>query len=1211
MKKILLMIVPLMALIGCSYDDTDIQKRLDDLDGQLTELQALVKALNSDVTTLKELVAGKRFISDVQPGEEGGYVITLVTAAGETSTITISDGEDGTSSVIGVKQDSDGIYYWTLNGDFILDNGKKLPVSGATPEFKIENSHWLVSYDNGVTWTDCGQAQTDQNLFKSVATSEDGKLVYLTLADGTVLTFELYVQFGIAFDTTSATIRVGETKEIPFTLTGADGKTDIQTLADGAWKAEVKRTDNEGGTIAVTAPGDSSTGKVIVLVSDGDAKTLMRTLTFVSGVLNVSTSSKEATAAGGPVTVDVETNLDYTVAIPEAAKSWITQVETRGGEIRTETLTFNVAANTETQSRSAGIELIAGETVIETILIYQEAYYDPAHMVLKVEAKEYSNAQYTNKVSLPLSGVVDVTVNWGDGQSEQIAATIATMATMPAHVYEKPGIYTVTVGGSAEKLNGRLINKTIAPAILEVMQWGKLGATSLECMFYDNTSLKSVPLPEEDAFANVTTAEDMFSGCTALKSVPAELLASAPEITTIDGMFYKCTALESIPENLFEKNTKVTEAGKLFSGCKSLREIPAGLLASMPEVTNLESIFNGCTELTEIPENLFKNQTQVTGMVSAFSGCTALKTLPAELFKNMKKVSNIASLFKGCANLESIPEGLLDSFTEVVNMTSLFSGCKMLGDLPDDIFKNMGKAKSGGYLYEGCIGMTKFPSLKNCVSLEVVPALWKDCTQLVEAPADYFPESVKNGISAAYIFSGCTALKTVPQGLFKDFESVTTISQMFLNCTSLESLPADIFDGMKKINSAGAAFSGCTAFTGESPYTMVQDGDQQVKVHLYERTNYPDIFGAKIFTSASSYKNTFKGCTQMADYADIPIAWGGISDGTKAKPTLKLTAAPTEGKEYYQLTGIVKSTEMKSGKVLCTTKALLPELIEQMETLEKVMNRYGNPISSAAVTEANSETGATFYFSVDADTEYVFLASGTNAHGTTIEQTEVKIPAVPAGDADYERYIGTWTVTTTSSEINKQPQTYTVEITPYRTNESFKVKGWGITTLGDDYPFLLKYNEDGNVTIPTFDPQGMYGLTAYVYLRYHFNDPTQTPPYPIYTTTQELITGNYDAASNSVRFEGQKFTYNGTEYTVCGVEYAIYSSGQYVVWPDLFKAGYTLQDYAIGPYTMTKNSSAVSQTGVKADADTGIAPLAGTDMPKAATPTGVQRLIRK
>ena len=136
MKKILLMIVPLMALIGCSYDDTDIQKRLDDLDGQLTELQALVKALNSDVTTLKELVAGKRFISDVQPGEDGGYVITLVTAAGETSTITISDGKDGTSSVIGVKQDSDGVYYWTLSST----TAKNFPYRASPPNSRSKTA---------------------------------------------------------------------------------------------------------------------------------------------------------------------------------------------------------------------------------------------------------------------------------------------------------------------------------------------------------------------------------------------------------------------------------------------------------------------------------------------------------------------------------------------------------------------------------------------------------------------------------------------------------------------------------------------------------------------------------------------------------------------------------------------------------------------------------------------------------------------------------------------------------------------------------------------------------------------------------------------------------------------------------------------------------------------------------------------------------------
>lgn len=106
--------------------------------------------------------------------------------------------------------------------------------------------------------------------------------------------------------------------------------------------------------------------------------------------------------------------------------------------------------------------------MIETILIYQEAYYDPAQMVLKVEAKEYSSSAYNNKVYLPLYGAVDVTVNWGDGQSEPVAATISTAAAMVNHTYAESGIYYVTISGTTEKLSGRLTNKTVAPAILEV-----------------------------------------------------------------------------------------------------------------------------------------------------------------------------------------------------------------------------------------------------------------------------------------------------------------------------------------------------------------------------------------------------------------------------------------------------------------------------------------------------------------------------------------------------------------------------------------------------------------------------------------------------------------------------------------------------------------------------------------------------------------------
>mgnify|MGYP000775136386 FL=1 len=154
-----------------------------------------------------------------------------------------------------------------------------------------------------------------------------------------------------------------------------------------------------------------------------------------------------------------------------------------------------------------------GEDSVKPFLIYQEAYYDPAQMVLKVEAKEYSSSAYNNKVYLPLYGAVDVTVNWGDGQSEPVAATISTAAAMVNHTYAESGIYYVTISGTTEKLSGRLTNKTVAPAILEVRQWGKLGMTTLDYAFA-NTSLVTVPQPEEDAFAAVTSVENMFSGCT-------------------------------------------------------------------------------------------------------------------------------------------------------------------------------------------------------------------------------------------------------------------------------------------------------------------------------------------------------------------------------------------------------------------------------------------------------------------------------------------------------------------------------------------------------------------------------------------------------------------------------------------------------------------------------------------------------------------------
>lgn len=84
------------------------------------------------------------------------------------------DGQDGKTPIIGAEKDTDGVYYWTVDGEWLTDSeGNKIKAQGSTsqegtdgedgkdgitPQLKIENGKWYVSYDEGNTWTELGQA---------------------------------------------------------------------------------------------------------------------------------------------------------------------------------------------------------------------------------------------------------------------------------------------------------------------------------------------------------------------------------------------------------------------------------------------------------------------------------------------------------------------------------------------------------------------------------------------------------------------------------------------------------------------------------------------------------------------------------------------------------------------------------------------------------------------------------------------------------------------------------------------------------------------------------------------------------------------------------------------------------------------------------------------------------------------------------------------
>ena len=181
-------------------------------------------------------------------GEIIGYTITF---AKSNSIITIyngtdgkdgvdgfngEDGKDGVTPTIGVKQDTDGVYYWTLNGNWLTDDkGNKIKAEGTdgkdgadgsggedgtngkdgvTPKLEIRESYWWISYDNGTNWTQLGKATVEDgingnSIFKSV--TQDDNNVYFTLENDSVITIPKSdnSKFAIAFDTTDIAILNG------------------------------------------------------------------------------------------------------------------------------------------------------------------------------------------------------------------------------------------------------------------------------------------------------------------------------------------------------------------------------------------------------------------------------------------------------------------------------------------------------------------------------------------------------------------------------------------------------------------------------------------------------------------------------------------------------------------------------------------------------------------------------------------------------------------------------------------------------------------------------------------------------------------------------------------------------------------------------------------------------------------------------------------
>ena len=451
---------------GCQeYDDTEIKGRVDDLESQVTELRLLVEKINSNLTSLVTAVDALNNQDQIVSVEKlpagNGYTITFK----KSGTITIYngekgldgkngtdglDGKDGKSPVISISQDSDGKYYWTLDGEWLLVNGQKVPATAevTVPKIKVEDGKFLFS-TNGTDWVVIGDAGTSGiGLIKNVREDVENNSVIIELSDREIV-IPKGQNFALVIKADEIGIKAGETVNVEYSLISADNAI-VRALPENGYTVKVNPISATKGQLSITAPSPVMDASILIVAVNGNGVMSGKILSIAEGKLDVKADATPVPAEGGSVTVEITTNLDYEIVIPEAAKTWITLVETKA--LRTDNVTFSVAQNTEATQRTAEVEVRVDGAKVQSFNIVQQAKVVVEEKWKTVDLKSlYQDSAY-----------LAASTSWGNFTSSDNWTTTTTKLFEVKNIFEGESVESVVGLSGGTNAPGQLESPSIS-----------------------------------------------------------------------------------------------------------------------------------------------------------------------------------------------------------------------------------------------------------------------------------------------------------------------------------------------------------------------------------------------------------------------------------------------------------------------------------------------------------------------------------------------------------------------------------------------------------------------------------------------------------------------------------------------------------------------------------------------------------------------------
>lgn len=279
------LVVSMVGVTSCSYDDTDLKNQVENLGEEVEQVKEDLATLTQRVADLEKKVADE--VDALKGLIKNQVVVTSVVEENGGVTVTLSDGNEftvypktvdtdtDTDTYISVKADeTTGVYYWAIfNKDGFVEyltvgvSEERVPVFQEQEDtcepidlkFQVNEATGTIEFsvDGGQTWTDSGVevgacdcegtvVSTGACIFKNVVVRDH--YVTFTLADGSEVVVFLaeLIEFEAGRD--HFYVKPGEVKALPFVVNEQVEDISVMNQPMG-WKASVELDEDQSAVV--------------------------------------------------------------------------------------------------------------------------------------------------------------------------------------------------------------------------------------------------------------------------------------------------------------------------------------------------------------------------------------------------------------------------------------------------------------------------------------------------------------------------------------------------------------------------------------------------------------------------------------------------------------------------------------------------------------------------------------------------------------------------------------------------------------------------------------------------------------------------------------------------------------------------------------------------------------------------------------------------